>query len=199
MDSDGDFVITWGSLYQDGSSYGIYSQRYASDGSVNGSEFRVNTYTTSTQRNPNVAMDSDGDFVITWLSNGNDGSGYGVYAQRYTSTGSVNGSEFQVSTYTTSDQSSPNVAMDSDGDFVITWHSIQDGSGWGVYAQRYSSTGSVSGSEFRVNANTSESQSSPDLAMDMAGNFVIVWQSNIQDGSVYGVYSKRYNSFGLNQ
>ena len=30
-----------------------------------GSEFQVNTYTTSSQGRPSTAMDSDGDFVIT--------------------------------------------------------------------------------------------------------------------------------------
>lgn len=30
-----------------------------------------------------MAMDSAGDFVVTWESNGQDDSGYGIYAQRY--------------------------------------------------------------------------------------------------------------------
>ena len=30
-------------------------------------------------------MDSSGDFVIAWDSYGQDGSGYGIYAQRYVS------------------------------------------------------------------------------------------------------------------
>ena len=46
-------------------------------------EFQVNTYTTSTQRYPSVAADADGDFVVAWESNGQDGSSDGVFAQRF--------------------------------------------------------------------------------------------------------------------
>ncbi|MDZ4689373.1 MAG: cadherin repeat domain-containing protein [Planctomycetaceae bacterium] len=53
-----------------------------------GGEFRVNTYTTGAQRTftespQSVAMDADGDFVVTWTSYPQDGSSYGVYAQRF--------------------------------------------------------------------------------------------------------------------
>ena len=50
---------------------------------------------------------SDGGFVVTWTSDGQDGSGYGVYGQRYSSTGAAVGSEFQVNTATLHDQLRP--------------------------------------------------------------------------------------------
>ena len=40
-----------------------------------GNEFQVNTYTTSYQRNPSVAMDADRNFVVVWDSYDQDGSG----------------------------------------------------------------------------------------------------------------------------
>ena len=67
-----------------------------------GSEFLVNTFTTSYQSNSAVAIDADGDFVVTWHSDGQDGSGYGIYAQRYNASGVAQGSEFLVNTFTTS-------------------------------------------------------------------------------------------------
>jgi hypothetical protein len=229
MDSDGDFVITWasgfyiGSEYQDGSGYGVYAQRYNSAGAPVGLEFQVSTFTAGRQDNPAVAMDSNGDFVITWNSgyysdihwNGDpytgepqDGSLMGVYAQRYNSAGTALGSEFHVSTATVGRQDNPAIAMDSDGDFVITWQSgynlggVQNGSYSGVYAQRYNSTGSPVGPEFRVSSCTTENQMFPSVAMDSSGDFVITWQSgdyytvNGQDGSYRGSYARRYNSAG---
>ncbi len=44
--------------------------------------FQVNS-TTNNQAAPAVAMDSTGDFVVAWQSQGQDGSNYGVYAKRY--------------------------------------------------------------------------------------------------------------------
>ena len=48
-----------------------------------GAEFQVNTYTIGNKYGPSTTALSDGGFVITWQSLGQDGDGYGVYAQRY--------------------------------------------------------------------------------------------------------------------
>jgi hypothetical protein len=200
MDADGHFVIAWDSFAQDGSSNGVYAQRYNSAGVTQGSEFRVNTYTTNNQRNPAVAMDINGDFVVAWQSSGQDGSDFGIYAQRYNSAGIAQGSEFRINTYTTSTQRNPSIALDADGDFVVTWQSIdQDGSGDGVYAQRYNSLGVAQGSEFRVNLYTTGNQAAATVALDADGDFVIVWQSNGQDGDLSGIFAQRYNFAGTAQ
>jgi hypothetical protein len=199
MDNNGDFVISWHSSGQDGSIYGVYAQRYNSGGVVQGSEFRVNTFTTGHQSNPSVAMDSAGDFVISWVSNAQDGSSDGVYAQRYNSGGVEQGSEFRVNTFTTGSQSNPSVAIDSAGDFVISWQSDQDGSSYGVYAQRYNSGGVAQGTEFKVNTFTSSYQSNPSIAMDSSGNFDTTWLTVGQDGDYTGIYAQRYNSSGVPQ
>ncbi len=105
-----------------------------------GSEFQINTHTTSGQVHPAVAVDADGDFVVVWQSLGQDGSSYGVFGLRYDSGGMAQGGEFQVNTYTTSSQFGPAVAADADGDFVVAWESSgQDGSTFGIFGQRFQS------------------------------------------------------------
>jgi hypothetical protein len=198
MDDDGDFVIAWASNRE--GDQGIYAQRYYSDGTPNGSDFHVNTYTISSQSRPRAAMDSDGDFVITWTSINQEfyGSNYGVYAQRYDSNGTPSPQgEFLVNTRTTAGQGIQAVAMDGDGDFVVTWQSdYQDGNNTGVFAQRFNSSGGTAGSEFLVNSNTIQRQYQPAVAMDNNGDFVITWESYQQDGSGFGIYAQRYNSDG---
>ena len=197
IDADGDFVVVWASNSQDGSGYGVYGQRYSSTGVALGSEFLVNTAAANNQTLPAVAMDADGDFVVTWQSNlGQDGSGEGIYAQRYSSTGAVLGSEFRVNSFTTGDQSLPAVACESNGDFVIVWTSFQGGSNREIYLQRYSSAGAAIDSELRVNTHTTNYQNLPAVAMDADGDFAVVWASNLQDGSYYGIYAQRYTSAG---
>ena len=197
MDASSSFVIAWQSYGQDGNGYGIYAQRYDSGGTPVGSEFQVNTYATGYQGDHSVAMDASGSFVIAWMSEGQDGSGYGVFVQRYDSAGTPVGSEFQVNTYTTGDQHRPSVAMDASGNFVIAWQSDgQDGSAYGVFAQRYDSAGTAVGSEFPVNTFTSGWQSDPSVGMVANGNFVIAWQSYGQDGFYGGIYAQMYDSGG---
>jgi large repetitive protein len=200
MDALGNYVVVWASNNQDGSNDGVYAQRYDAAGVAQGAEFRVNTYTTSSQSKPAVAMDDDGDFVVTWDSSGQDGSNLGIFAQRYNAAGVAQGGEFQVNTYTTNIQSLSTVAMDADGDFVVAWSSYsQDGSHWGIFAQRYSAAGVAQGTEFRVNEFTTGPQWEPAIAMDDAGNFVISWQSGEQDGNIDEVYARRFNAAGVAQ
>ncbi len=205
MDYAGDFVVAWQSEAQDGSDYGVYAQRYNSSGAAQGSEFLVNTYTSGNQENPSVAMDSAGDFVVAWQSYGPVGTDAGIYAQQYNAAGTAQGSQFQVNTYTSSNQILPAVAMDSAGDFVVAWDSAgQDGPGYGVYAQRYNAAGSAQGSAFVVNSYTTgnpttSTTAAPSVAMDAAGDFVVSWESLGQDGSDYGVYALLYNSAGTAQ
>lgn len=56
-----------------------------------GSEFQVNTYTVSGQATGAVAGNASGNFVAVWASYGQDGSYYGVFGQRYTTTGAPAG------------------------------------------------------------------------------------------------------------
>ena len=193
-DAGGDFVVAWTSADSDSSNTGVLAQRFAAGGSPQGSEFLVNSYPTGAQRNPAVAMDADGDFVIAWVSYGQDGgqpwSPYGSFAQRFAADGTPQGSEFRVNTSTNYDELVRSVAMDEDGDFIIAWTSYdpggaggQDGSGGGVYAQRYTAGGTPQGSEFRLNTYTTGAQYSPWVAMDADGNFIATWESYAQDGN----------------
>lgn len=170
--------------------------------SVVGSEFAINTTTADTQQtfaqSPQaVATDANGNFIVVWSSNKQDGNGQGVYARRYDSFGNPLGGEFRVNSTTNNDQEFSTVAMDATGDFVITWSSNnQDGNGWGVYAQRYDSTGNPLGGEFRVNTTTQDNQEFSTVAMDAAGDFVITWSSRNQDGNGWSIYARRYDSAG---
>jgi hypothetical protein len=118
-----------------------------------GPEFRVNTSTlgdqeTSTGSRQSVAMDATGDYVSTWSSAGEDGSGFGVYVRRFNAAGVALGREFRVNTSTWGDQNEPAVAMDARGDFVIAWHSLVSDAYEGIYAQRYDAAGVAQGSLF---------------------------------------------------
>jgi hypothetical protein len=151
LSADGDFVIAWDSVNgQDGSAWGVYAQRFNAAGAPQGTEFRVNAFTTGNQRTlRGVAVDADGDFVIAWDSDGQDGSGFGTYARQYAADGAPQGSEFQVNTYTTDNQQGPFIATDAEGDYICCWTSTgQDGSGDGVYAQRYAVVPEVTASSF---------------------------------------------------
>ena len=52
---------------------------------------------------------------------------------------------------------------------------------------------SVCGAEFQVNTHTSNDQKNAAIAMDDAGNFVVVWSSYLQDGSSNGLFARLFD------
>jgi len=198
IDSSGRFVVAWSFNSQGGNNWDVLARRFNADGTPNGGEFQVNSYTINNQFRPAVAMNEAGDFVISWESWIQDGSGYGIYAKRYDAAANPQGGEFRVNTNVSSSQRFSSVAIDDDGDFVIAWDSYnQDGSSRGIYAQRYSNLGISQGIEFRVNTFTTGAQAFPDVDMDAIGNFVVVWESVNQDGSGLGIFANRYDAGGV--
>jgi len=137
--ADGGYVVTWQSSGQDGSDSGVYMQRFAASGAAVGAETQVNTTTAGSQDSPTVTALVDGGFLVAWESSGQDGSGFGIYAQRYDASGHAVGTETQINSSTFSDQMAPAIAATSDGGFIATWMSYQqDGSGWGIYSKIFS-------------------------------------------------------------
>ena len=204
MDSDGDFVIVWQSYNQDGDGFGVYGQRYNASGAAQSSNFLINTTTSGQQVSPNVAMDSDGDFVVTWVDDAKDGSSEGIYHQRYNAVGTTQGSETKVNTTTSGSQGNPNVAMNSDGAFVIVWNSFgQDGQFMGVYHQSYFADGTTSGNETLANTTTNYFQQFPKVTINGTSQALIIWQdgnyneASSKDASSYGVVFQRYSAAAL--
>ena len=193
----GGYVITWQSHGQDGSDYGVYSRLFDADGAPVGDEIPVNTYTTSAQQRPAVAALSDGGYVITWQSYGQDGSSNGVYSQGFDATGHKSGNETRVNAYTTDFQYQPDVVGLSDGGYVVVWSSGgQDGSNGGIYAQRFDGTGAAIGPENLVTTMTLPDQYEPSVSALADGGYVVSWTSYGQDGDGYGIYYKTFSAAG---
>jgi len=207
MYPDGDFIVTWDQTGRDGSGAGIFGQRFNIQGERLGEEFQINSFAVSEQRWPKVAVSANEDFVVAWQSYGEDGSGYGIVGQRYRRDGIRIGSNFLVNTYTADQQTSPSAAMDATGGFVILWESYkslftdegsQDGSGSGVFGQRFDSNAVPQGLEFQVNTYTRGDQGNlrlreSDVASWSNGDFVAVWTSPDQDGDRAGVFGQRFS------
>ncbi len=187
----GAFVVVWQG--PDANGLGIYAQRYDASGKPAGPELRVNTVTVKDQSLPSATGTNDGGFVVVWQSALQDGSGLGIYMQRFKSTGARNGGELRVNTFTANNQWQPQVAAFADGGFVVLWTSLpQDGSGKGVYAQAFNAAGAKANAEFLVNTTTAKDQWQPAVAAASAGNFMAAWTSRDQDGSLEGVYTERF-------
>ena len=193
------FIVAWSDDQSDGDGLGVVGRRYDRLGAPLSDEFPVNTVTTGDQRDPRVAADYYGNFVVVWSST-HAGSSQ-ILARRFDPTGTPAGPEFLVNTYTTGAQTSPDVAMNVES-FVVVWSSApagveagHDGSGSGIFGQRYSANGTPDGPEFQVNTYTTGEQTSPAIGMTY-GPFDVMWRSEGQDGSLGGIFGQRFGTGG---
>lgn len=189
IDANGNYVIVWTSSNSDGSGTGVYAQRYNARGVAQGLPIRVNTTTTGDQKWGTVAVKSDGGFIVTWTSVGQDGSGSGNYARIFDSSG-VGGSEILVNSTTSGEQYAPSIGTAYDGSFVITWRGNGPGDSTGVFFQRFTALGVKAGGEQRVNTTTTNTQEDPSIAVGQDGQFMVVFDD------IIGTYGRRYDASG---
>src|SRR5262245_30953055 len=177
-DAKGNFVVVW--VGPDGSSKGVFGQRFDAAGARRGAEFQINTYTTGTQglsgrAGPLVASAADGRFVVAWTSNtGTDGSDASVEARRYDAAGIAQGDEFRVNAFTTGAQAVSSLSMAADGAFIVGFSSDgEDGSGFAAVARRFDASANPIGGDFVVSASTAAGQYAPILNMADDHSFVV--------------------------
>jgi len=165
-----------------------------------GPEFQVNTYTTDRQYRAKVAANAAGTFVVVWRSRGQDGDGYGVFAQRFDASGVPAGDEFQVNLVTTGEQREPAVALDDSGEFTVVWESASSyGSPDVVVGRRFDATGQPLGGEIEIGEGDGQDFTGLAVAPVGAGGFVVVWPGSVPvgPGGSSGVVARLFDSAGL--
>ena len=161
-------------------------------------EFRVNSHTTGSQFLPTVAATTGDGFVVAWSSN-KGGSSWDVLGQRYDDSLMPLGDNFVINDYT-NDTFFTSIASNDTGEFVASWDGFNAaGTNVEVYGRRYDSAGVPLGGSFQVNSYTTHRQRWSSIALDAAGNFVVVWMSLQQDGWGYGVFGQRYDAAAVPQ
>ena len=198
--ADGGWVVTYNSFGLDGDNYGVFQQRFDALGHKVGEETQVNTFTTSTQFVPSTTGLADGGWIVSWTSAGQDGDGYGVYQQRFDSSGAAVGLETLVNTYTTLAEQYPSVTALADGGWLVTWSSAgsfgTDTSGYSIQQQRYDSDGNSVGGQTQVNTYVTNGQEFPAVTALADGGWVVTWQSSGEDGDSAGIYQQHYDLSG---
>jgi hypothetical protein len=183
LDPAGGFVAVWRSSGQEkpdqaDGHLGVFGRRFDPTGRPVGSELHVNTFRRGDQGYSSLALAREtGAFVVVWQSKDQDGSGWGIYGQRFAADGTKLGGEFLVPTATAGDQTGAAVAIDSKGNFVVAWTGPDPVIPYrsAIFAQRFAANGERLGGEFQVSDATDGFESFAQIAVDPRGDFVISW------------------------
>jgi hypothetical protein len=190
-----------------GSTQRVYGQRYDDSGGAVGAEFTIPTPPANLTEQPDIAVQTDGTFVVVFRDRNVDNPGendFGVFLQRFDANGANIGAPTQVNTLERFSQFAPRVAATEDGGYVVVYESdVADDYGYtgspGIYAQRFDGMGAPVGEEFLVNEVVDGSQTQPDVAsiVGSGGGFAVIYSdSNGTDGSGWGVFLQQYDAQG---
>jgi len=209
---DGSFVIAWADYRQENSN--IYAQRYTSEGIALGDNYKVNYMSAGMNYNPVVVYQPNGDFVICWgdadeggknnilyqhLAKDNNSKLIGepdIWVQQFSSDGTPIGENIKVNDDGGFDrQMKPDMAVDANGNFVITWEDKRNGI-YEIYLQQYFSDGTPIGSNYKVEDTIyCDWALAPSISMDQTGNFNVTWRDNRNDN--FDIFCKRFSSNGI--
>ncbi len=164
----------------------IVARLFDQNGAPLGPQFIVSQTTAGMQRDPIVAMDADGDFVVVWHDEeGIDGDGFGVLARLFDKNGNPKTNEFVVSQSTAGTQRDPHVDVDYVGNFVVTWESNHSGD-YDVFIRRFDRAGNPLSNEIRAHETTGGDQTYAKSVLSQSGERVFtIWHSSV-NGDSYG-------------
>jgi len=91
-----------------------------------GAPFLVNTYQTGRQRDPAVAMNRAGEFVVVWRGENQPGDeDEGIFGRRFAPDATpLDAEEFHVNSSTLGTQAHAGVSLDGNGRFLVTWWDV---------------------------------------------------------------------------
>jgi hypothetical protein len=189
MDDSGRFVVAWirmGDTYSRPYGEYIMFRRYEADGTPAGGAVQVTSDVNCRWYGPAVAVDSSGEFVVTWAVGPFP---YDIVAQYFTADGIATTQAYMVNTSRENNQGHPRIAGNGRGQYLIVWDSQeQDGSYSGVFGQRCKQGGELVDTELQVNSLTEGRQWYADVAGGPDDHYVVVWISENQDGDGYGIF-----------
>jgi hypothetical protein len=192
MDKYGNFVVCWEDQ-RNPSSFDIYARQFDSDAQPLGPSFQVNSSHNTDCRYAAVDMTENGTFVIVW-SEKRSFEFLSVYAQRFDSTGTMLGTDFEVSTHPLQDYhvGDAAVAVQEDGDFMIVWgFSYLSDIGYHSFARPYDSDGNPKKDLFIVHeTEPTGNRWYAEICANPLGGYRIVWDTN------HRIYARDFDDDG---
>lgn len=156
--------------------FGVHFQPYTTV-QPDGPETLINSSTTSNQFFPDVAANAAGDYVVAWCT---EVSGNPVTVRVFNADGTPRSGELAV---TASSNSLLHVAMADNGRFVVAWDVNNANGTRSVMARAYNANATPATGAINVSAGVKNGENwIGDVAMDSAGNFAVLFESNGSHG-----------------
>jgi len=137
---------------------------------------------------PQVAVDANGNATAVWYQD--DGAADSIWSNRYDATSGMWGTAVLIETDNTGGAYQPQVAVDAHANVTAIWYQ-NDGTSDKMWSNRYDATLGMWGTAVRIQTDTTEYASGPQLAVDANGNATAVWYQ--YGGALNDIWSTRFD------
>ncbi len=172
----GSYVAVWS---DDDKDFNVEARVFCAGGCKETDQFTVNTSQRGHQKNPAVAMDKSGNFVVVWEGDEDGDDNYEIYMRGFDAKGKERFAETQVNKTKIGQQKQASIGMNASGDFVVVWHDESESQyGSQIHMRGFKADGREAFSERVVAEPGTVNRTHPDVAVAGDGHFVVVWQEN---------------------
>jgi len=200
VSASGDFVVAWADDSDGNGYYQIRARGFAADGSERIPEFTVNVVSDGQQRDPALAMASDGSFVIAWEDDQDRDGQYQIMVRGFYADGSERFGDTSVHDEERGERIQPTLGVDAHGGFVVAWQDDSDENGlYQIHARGFDASGAASFDRITVNSVSSGQQEDPALGIASTGEFAVAWEDDQQRDGDYKIMARSFDAAGSAQ
>ncbi|MEM7051370.1 MAG: hypothetical protein AAF604_17000 [Acidobacteriota bacterium] len=172
----------------------VLGQRFHADGTPAAARFRVHRERAGWQSRPQVAMASDGAFLVAWQSYDPETSRETIEGRRFTARGAAAGGTIRIDDGQGGRARSPQIARTDAGVHLIVWATRNDDDR-NARGRLLNARGQALGSSFELHPESSDLQSSPAVATS-GDRFLAVWHGAIDEPLHYRIFGQVIASDG---
>jgi Ca2+-binding RTX toxin-like protein len=185
--TDGSYFVSWiEDSFDSSNSFDteVVGQRFSADGTPINSKVSINTDTSNSEYNVNLAPLLNGQFVAAWDSGLTSGinTTREVIGQKFDSDGNKSGAEFIIASAYQQKPMDPAVSPTADGGFLVTWRSEDEAAPYdnerGIFVKHFDSDiNDLSGDIHVLTSLVSLEETTPDVVALDNGNFLVTWMA----------------------
>lgn len=193
LDANANIVVAWEDDTGADGYYQIFAKGFHADGSDRFGRKVVNSKAAGQQRRPAIDGTSSGAFVVVWEDDQDNNGKYNILGRAFHADGTQQIADLTMSE-TTGDHTEPDVCMNEDGAFTVTW--TDDSASTGIpdiYSRHYSAAGAASDAA-RVNYIQDGSQYRSAIGCTPNGNRVVLWEDDNDGNGYYEIYGRGFSN-----
>jgi len=183
---DNKFLLLWTQQIQNETGTDIFGTIYNKDGSIYKEQFRINSYTTGTQKMPVATKLCNGNVVVGYLNTSIPNLNYGVFKLHFHIINLKGEFIGQEQVFIKSGYNKPDIVPLQDNKFVICWE------GDNTCVQKFTESAVSIGETYKTNINNGNRQGLPKISALNKNNFFLIWKasedySTANDGDDTGI------------